>query len=526
MTDYIRLNLRSERLAFGGLPACFAGSLLLAAGAGAAITSEPQRAVDAAMLFWTTLGLPLTALLFGGVCGSSLGRARDLEAPLPLSPRARVLGAAASGAIALAVFAVALTAAAWAVSPGWRSAVGASRFVSAVFVPYVRLTGFFSLYLYALSFGFSYVLSNGVAGGLAAAAFAVPAFGASTLALAAHVAYPARVPFWPGFTFAAALALGGAAAATVRAADAVERSRRLGARGWSVCLLLAALGPAVFVLRLPVAMVRLTQGAELARFSAVERSIDPPQRKTPGKLTILRPHHEQAVFLHAPAAQKGGVLLESLTGRLVWLGLDGKRTELLAARPFDLLELLRRPFVDGNDSATWDRQGRIWILRSEAGRHAIWMGRPGAKLERFADVGPRGSLVLALKEGRPSACERGSGETWRCAALETRSPLDFKPVPRLREPLPYYWDYDGGVWDKRGHVARRAEGAVWLVSRDGFLVKIDALTDAEVGRWPIPWRIHPGDVNGRGFVAVEEGVVFRRRFGYGVIDWAGRVRKL
>lgn len=521
MIDYVKLQVRRDRLAFAGLPAAVAATLVLAAAIGAARGDAAQRSVDATMLFWSALGLPLTAFLFGGVGGSGLRARWALDAPLPLSPRRRVFGAALAGGVALMAFGAALSLLAWVVSPGWREAAGSDAFVLNVFVPYMRLCGFFSLYAYALAFGFSYLSANGAAGALAATPLAGACAFASTLCFAAHEVFPERAPFWTGFVFSAALAAWGWTAALGRAAESIERARPVGARGWLAAAALLLGGPVIFLVLLPVTVGRTLERLELSAQEPTIRTY----------ITRKSEFSPAPAFVDHRAPSAGGAMFEAMSGRLVWRRVGAPEIQLMPGRRRDLLEVIDNPFIAVNASWTWDRKGRVWVARSEAGRHLIWAGKPDAPLEKVADfAAPAQRLLLSMRGDKMWVFARDGG--WRAAPLEGPRTLRWEGVPYASEPPYFGWPEPETVDGERvllgrggWQAARRAEGSQWTLAWDcSSLHRFDKarnLTD-----WGIPLRRSVrGLYTERDCVMTADGIVFRGWRGFALMDWEGRVRR-
>lgn len=534
IADYARLGLRKDRLLFCGLAAAFALSLPLAAGTGSLVGYGAQRSLDAAFLFWTALGFPVMSVLSGAAAGVGLRETEAAEQPLPLSPRRRVGGAFLASFCALAGVGALVAAAAWLLSPGWRSVLGDATLP--LLVPYVRLCAVMSAYLFACAFACAYCVGHGAAGGLIVLILGFLPVAASTLGLAAWEVYGPRAPFWAGFAAAWLAAMALVCAATLMLAGAVERRAPLKARAPALAFLL--IGPPLFLAG-PLRGARvLLRTPELARLEPVVRSLE-------GRKLVerLRPY-------------SGGLLLETPTGAQVWLGLDGRTSTVLAPRrDRGLVEVIDNMYFDLEESTTWDDEGRLWVARADprARRVDVWSGRPPEPLALAGSVAAPNAVLAVRRGGGVEVLVRERG--WRAASMEPGRPLRWRELGEL-ESLPptdalgdlptvdgtsWRWRGDGvdlrspgrapvrsPAKPLRGHgwatLVRRHGGSLWIVDH-AVLYRLSERTGKLEASWPTG-RVEPSLAFFSTSEAIAEGVVTRMADGLLFTDWEGRQRRL
>lgn len=393
MTEFMRLELRKNRLLAWGLGAAFLASLPLAA-LGTRLGGHPVADVlNAALLFWTLGGLPLFGVLIGASSGVGLRSEpnESAEAVLPLSPLHRTSGALVAGALRLAALAALVLAVAWLISPAWRSILfEPARHI--IFTdrppapPFVRPL-FWSLpfslgYLLLLSFICAYAMRQGVVGG--AFGFLLAACTAACLALGWQLEeeHFRTLRFTPIGIAVMAVALAGAVAALRWTAPWVGRDARLGLRGAALTVLGLAAGA-------------------LASAAAFQLSVQTIRRSTqfidlgymPFTSQTLSPHD---TMMARPTDR--GTTLRTIDDDIFWVTQEGAVTRLLHGEPKDLWAILGYTWTDV-ESMVWDSDGDLWLMRLphrwEGGRQELWRGRPESELTLHARLqsGDGGRLV-------------------------------------------------------------------------------------------------------------------------------------
>lgn len=376
MRDFATLQLRKNWLAGAGLTAAFALNFPLGALIASRTGSTPGEVYRGLLLFWTLMGLPISALLIGATSGASLRLEpqRSADEPLPLSPRARLAGGLLAAAVQLAGVGAVVLAAELLLSPGLRAALsGPFTFATPFLKPLLNLLGLMLGAGLLLSFALGYALKHALAGGLlAAVAVAATAFPLSA-GLALEDAIGSRAAFAGFALLAGAAALAGPLWALGRLAGWGERGARLGRRGWAAVVAGLAGGAL-----LSLFLFELGSG----RAARSLRFVD-------GRLWRDDP-------LHAIPVPDGGALLSGLGGSIVHVDGAGRRTRLLEPSRRTLWEL----FLAGIDreQAAWDRDGRLCVLSdlfTDAGS-ALHCGRPASGLARVA-VLPRALGVYRIE---------------------------------------------------------------------------------------------------------------------------------
>ena len=404
MKTYFLLSLRKARLAAAGLLAAFVFSLLIAPRSGRSAGVAPRQALDAALLFWAVLGVPLAALILGGSGGAETRAGADLEAPLPLSPTRRALGALAAAAVILVGLTAVIAAVAAALGSDWRHAATIFPMLAA----YLWVVGLVALYALILSFGTAFAIGNGVAGGLIGAILAVLTnaflFGAFIFHLVS--ASPDSFPLMT--CICAAVAMATALRFTVSSA---RESRRASSR-WLPRLRRGAL---------------LLSGVAFAAFFSriwIERFVDhlKPFDGLVGFVT-LTPQGEMKTDRRP---LDGGRLLSSLNGRVVWDAPD-RMTTLVPARSKRAEDSLGSHLAWAGDLYRM-KDGSLWLVRrSAAGRTELWGGRTLGPLALKATL-PPDPLVEAVVNGPRGPELVGLGGRRLRAPLDLSKPLKWTPL--------------------------------------------------------------------------------------------------
>lgn len=378
MNRFAVLELRKQRLLFFGMALAFLASLAAWPWVASRMHHPAPQALQATLLFWTLIGLPGIAALFGGASGAGLRAEPDhsAEEVLPLSPERRVFGAFAANGLYVLTLALLVLAVSFVASPGWRMAVLTVKWES---IPFARalfaLTLFTLVYTLAVSLICAYVLRHGILGGL----LGILTGGGSVFCLACgwtlEARYGIQAPFgWLG-VLAVLLTLVGIAFALCRAAVWVELQP---APAWKRIL-----------------WISLGLGSGLAACgSAFLYTSDRLGRAL--RFVSGDPYYEITLYGGRPlwAGPRGrkalaqGVLMRSMKGDLVWVTPDGRREVWM---PSD-----GRPFLDFEDpwfsgrfrSAAWDEEGTLWLIVRpepvEIGKgDQIWRKRPGEGLKLY-----------------------------------------------------------------------------------------------------------------------------------------------
>ncbi|MBI5624366.1 MAG: hypothetical protein HY924_11360 [Elusimicrobia bacterium] len=453
ITDAIRLELSKQRLSFWGMAAAFAVSVPLAVAGAKVGRVALSEAMEALMMFWTTVGIPGMAVFFGATAGAGLRRepAASAEASLPLSPRRRAAAAFCAAGIYLAAVSALvvafgplrpeLTALVWQATPWTR--LGALLMLLGVF--YLALTGFAA----------AYVSGHGLAGGLAGAVL-----GGSTAVFLALGFTLSRLLPGPELGFGwRALGICGLAilAAAWAAGVFVERGERR-ANGGRMRFLLAFLCLASGTVL----------SASFAKRSALEVLARPFLKD--GQPRIWEPEAAApGTYLPAvAAAERQGALAKAQEGALYWLTPEGARAALLAEEPVPLRNFLIGPYWWVDFSTARGDDGSLWVLLSSHRRKA----GSGEAFELYHG-GTQGRLslhsVLSASPAPRALARRG-----RELGLLGRQGDDYHFAPLPEKGMPARWTKVGASnsdWNDGAADALVRDGlAVWA-GHDGRLRK-------------------------------------------------------
>ncbi|MDE2292490.1 MAG: hypothetical protein KGL53_10440 [Elusimicrobia bacterium] len=386
---YAALEARRNRVLYAGWPVLVVATLPLAAVIASLSGLTPGQGVSGALLAWATIGLPVSALLFGAVAGAGLRtKAAEDEAALPVSARARAFGALGTAAAAFAATALLVGALTFLASP---DASGAMHLLMTWGDQWPMVGGlaFFSLaigalsagWLLAVSFEVAYASAHAVLGGVAAAFGAALALLPLLAGCAMYTNHPSATafPFLGAALLSSAAGVGGALVSLGGASSRVARRSR---PGWKAVLAMALL-PLVGSL-----------GAWPALYAGRTRLL--AERNTPN--TPWDPARQN----ESEAARAGG-LQRSLGGRLVLVGPSRDVVLLPGWRPSlaDLVEGRQLPMVA---SAFRDDSGRVWAAvftrgtNGLPGTYDIMTGPPSGPLKRYMTV--PGNMELALYKGQ------------------------------------------------------------------------------------------------------------------------------
>jgi hypothetical protein len=536
--EYLKLSVRKDRKVYLALPAVMVGTLLLSLFGLENGTREASSAAQGIVVFWALLGLPIVGAVLGGSGGAEARAEAELESPLPLSAARRALGRLAATVAGLAVLAAVLWAIGAALPDGGRRHPSPDGDIAkcAIYATYGLVSAFAIGYATASS-------AIGALGGLLVTTELTVIFGEVVVM---QILYPGRGPF---LSTVLGLAVAGLAAAALSVALTARlrlwRSESELVHGLAQAAVAGALTALVLLLSQRFVR-RYWEGLEL--YGGFMGTLTPAPA---GSKFALR------VRQRAPS---GGVYANSLDGRVVWLGADGRRVE--AAPPRGERGLLQRlkdlPNAGGGD-LFFSSDGLAWLLRPDgAGGAEVWRGRTGRAMSRIASY-PEGTWADALVETPAGMALLRSNHTE--ALVE---PL---AAPRWRKASgtgSWNWRYFTGaplpdgrtasVWqDKDGRA--HGLGTVKVRAPDGALVERGVVPIGPDGPWPAlvrlderrawyiegrrlaerdlagkllaSWRL-PGrpKKNGKTISVriASEGLYVRTRGTVTLVDWDGRVK--
>lgn len=445
--DYILLELRKNRLIFIGLTGSFFVSLPLMALAWARSRYPAAQGIDATLAFWTLLGLPGAALLFGGASGAELRSesAESAEGPLPLSPLGRVGGALTACGFHLALLAVLVVLLSFAASPAWRSVFLERSNSVPLAQPFFLLLTFTLTDLLILSFVASYCLRSGILGGL----LGILLGGLTTLCLVVGLAL--EIPFRERSSFAgasawvAAAALGGGLFALCSAASLMERRRRSS----TMRILGIAAGLGLGTLSAYAILSRSFESLFQSMYLYHSRSV---RFKGEGL-------SDTELFPAARKASAQGVLMMSMDGKLDWIKPSGDRATLLRGERRTLGDFLVRPHWDSIKSTAWDKDGRLWVMtRPDTAEYEIWSGPAQGPLTLYRRNQDKNWLdSFARSEGELGMLS-WSSRSWNFAEL----PRPGAP-PRWRNVGPDRGEFLMRGWVRTGWAATLGEDRASLI---------------------------------------------------------------
>ncbi len=426
MMAFARLELVKGRLLVAGLMGAFGASLPLAAWAFARWRGNPAQGVEAALLFWCVLGLPLCSLLIGASSGAAhrSALAASAEAPLPLSAGRRLgesLLAALLQAIALAVVVVATAA---ALSPKVRAILDLAE----VFTSGHGLKGllavaaaFACLYGLAASFLCAYGLGHGIAGGVVAGIITAPVVGSLAWGLTLENMSGPRAPYTA--TAAAVCAASGAGLYLAFSRLPPWLERRSG-RAWTA-FACAAVGLALGLLAARVGQGRFNRVVFFGQFFIRET----------GQLSWEAAAPVLAASPEARRAAGAGALTSSQSGALMHWRPDGTRRTLIPGRTIkrksDIKIFDNLPWIN---AVSWDAGGGLWVLRTSPGeRHGeklleVWAGSVNGLELKGRRPSDGGWMRMAWKGREPVVVVLDSPGSHRVASLSGRGPLVWEPV--------------------------------------------------------------------------------------------------
>ena len=420
MRTYFLLSLRKAKLAAAGLAAGFVFSLLIAPRCGRSASVAPRQAVDAALLFWAVLGVPLAALILGGSGGAETRAAAELEGPLPLTAERRALLALAAAFAILLGLAALVAATAAALGWDWRQAATIVPALEPMLASYLWVIGLVAAYALMLSFGAAFALGSGVAGGLVGAIFALVTNAALFGAFVFHLVSSSQDSFPLMTVVCAAAALGTAARFTISSA---RETRRASGR-WLPRLRRGA------VLLSGVVFVFLCSRIWIERF--VDRL--KPFSGFAGSAT-LTPQGELKIERRE---LEGGRLLSAMNGRLVWD--DGRRmTALVPPRSKRAEDSLESNLAGAGDLYRL-KDGSLWLLRATPARRVELWGAPKLGPLALKITLPQDPFVEMVVDGPKGPELLALGGKRLHAPLDLSRPFKWTPLPdrraRVRKPRP------------------------------------------------------------------------------------------
>ncbi|MBI3553166.1 MAG: hypothetical protein HY077_11690 [Elusimicrobia bacterium] len=456
MIDLAKLELRKGRDLFAGMAGIFLASLPLFSLIARMNHYSVLHALNATLLFWTVIGLPFVALLFGAYGGAALRHEPLLSAeePLPSSPFQRVGAAALAGAAYLALMILLVLAAASLLSYDFRASLGAHEFARVFVIPYVPIEVFAILYGFLLAFVLAYLLGNSVGGGALALVLAGAVTGSLTRSFADHAIYGPRSPLWPCVVFVCAVCLAAAFKCLRRGAVWLERSENGGMlKGLKIAGILVA-----------ATFVSLFAGGVVEERTA--RSLQLAQAH------YWIPWHSGArVPLPEP---RGAALLEAVDGTLAWVAPEKGVALAVPRHDHTPHQILGGMFAYEIKGLAWDDRGRLWLMRraDSPGQWEVLSGRPGGRLElkaAFPAFEKRDAWLLVIGDCPVLETRESSDSPARFAEILGSSRLQWKPRDQVcrasRDPFATLDDGGTVLTQRKPDGSRRT----WrLPGRDAF----------------------------------------------------------
>ena len=382
MMSMTALELRKNRLVFIGLAAAFALSLPLGALIGKRSLFSAMTGVHAALAFWCTLGLPALAVLLGAAAGAGLRSEPEAsaEAPLPVSPPARVFAAWSSSLLHMALLAGLVLSIAFILGPRLSADKDWGRFSWELFESfrlYLSLLAFTLLLTLSAGLLFAYLFGHGVLGGLLAVGLGAAAAAAVGAAFILRLFFPNSVG-WDLLPEAGMLAAISLVLAAIRSAAPAVELRPV--RAWAASALSGMLAAAAVA------------ACALAFLHMLERVVHAGRIIEPEFLGDWSGMGEDG-----PRAR--GVFLTDREGSVAWVTQDGSERVLVRGEERKLRHLLDRPFWFPIRSAAWTPDGDLWVLR-KAGlgpteRWELLRGKSGQEIKRILAL-PEGHMDLIL----------------------------------------------------------------------------------------------------------------------------------
>lgn len=459
--EFIRLELRKNRLIFIGLTAAFILSLPLMAMVWAKSRYPMSQGIDATLAFWTFLGLPGAALLFGGSSGSELRTepADSAEGPLPLSPLGRVGGALSACGIHMVLLAVLVVLLSFSVSPVWRGAFLERSNSVPLAQPFFLLLAFTLVDLLILSFVAAYCLRSGILGGLIGALLGGLTTSFLVVGLALEIPFRERVGYVGLSLWPVAAALGGGLYAMYSASGVMER--RFSSSRWRLIGIAAGLCVGTVL-----AYASLSRSFEKL-FESMRLHDSRGERFRGEGLTDV------AIFPAARKAAAQGALLLSLDGKLVWVTPSGSRTTLLPGERRSLGDFLTRPHWESGQSTAWGEDGRLWVMtRPDTTEYEIWSGPAQGPLALIRRNNDKHWLSSFARDGRKLGMLAWSNRAWHYAEMPSSgAPPIWKDIGA-----------DRGEFIARG---REREGWAASLSEDRRALTLKPKEGRSV-RWRLP----------------------------------------
>lgn len=543
--EYLRLSLRKDRKTLIALPAMLAVTLALTLFKLRRGTGAAADAAQGVLTFWAVIGLPILSVVLAGHAGEQSHADAGVESALPLSPGRRALGRLAVVFLTVAAFAAVIYAARVAVL-SWDTRLPAPGLITKC--------ALCAMYGALCAFAVAYATESSVIGamlGLLTEVAMALFFGPLVVM---ELLYPGRGEFWSTFW---GITLAGAAAAAFSVGVTARQRvwRRVSGGAHAAAQLAIAAFLALAVLGFSDCYISgFWRGLQLFHGFVGTLRLSQPGAKFPLEVRLK--------------ALSGGVYLNALDGRLLWLGEDGTTTQVAPPRSTrGLLNALANiPNAAGGD-LYYASDGLVWLLRPNgAGGAEVWRGQAGKPMSLVTTL-PREDFVDALVEG-PAGMELLSEyPKHKLAALTPERPLQWRELPW---PRSWYWrsgqfgaaQPDGSsaiLWFTR-EAHRRGVGLIKTRAADGSLkelgvapvpveyawsVGILARLDVDrawyvegrrlverdlrgrlLGSWALPAYRQPEGEWPRTapfYHATAEGLYLRTRFGLTLVDWQGRV---
>ncbi|HBL17183.1 MAG: hypothetical protein A2X36_06790 [Elusimicrobia bacterium GWA2_69_24] len=468
MIEYAKLELRKNRVLFIGMALTFLGSIPFAAAMTALNRQGALAGFNAVLLFWTILGLPLIAILFGASSGAGLRAetAQEAESPLPVSPRCRAGGAVAACLAHVLLLGMLILLTSAVISPAWRETLFSGALASTFVRAFFTLTLFTLATLLLSSFIAAYAIGQGIVGGVLGALIGGTAAGALSLGLGLQAVFEVRAAFTTLALFSMAVSLPAGLFALDRLAAWVERRPKRGWREGFLIALATTLGSLAACAAFAHAYHRLTRSLTIA---AAGDAFYP----------WISTRNDDVLFPGARRVSRKGVLLHSFEGGLIWMTPEGDRAPLIPARPRSFTELLGYLyFWDRIESVLWDADGGLWVLVAPDQAdpvHQLWHGWIGRPF----------SLHSRLEGRRPYQLVRRGSELGMLAWGDATEDGSYAPIPpRGARPR---WvtlgmkrsDFLLRGWEEAGLAARLSADGRTLTRRT---------PDGRTRRWTLPGK--------------------------------------
>lgn len=463
MLRCVSLELRKNRLLFIGMAVTFAVSLPASSLVAVMRDAAAAKGLAAALVFWTLVGLPGLAVLFGASAGAGLRAdgARSAESLLPVSPRRRVFAAFLAAFAHLWLVALLILLGSFVLSPGWFTTlvtqdawITTHPVVRSFFVVLI----FALTYLLLMSFSLAYAVQHGIMGGMLGLVLGAAASLPLAWGLALHLQFGFRMAFvgLGASALAAALALG--LWALYEVVPWIELGKRF--RWYRACLAALAV---VMSCAVCVAAFGFTQRRLRMRLRGV---VDATMNHWGTEETT------RALMPEVREVAGKGFLGSRLDGALVRVRPDGSRSVLIPGQDRSSREFLDRPWLRWVRSAAWDSDGSLWVLREQPRTYELWHGKPDGPLALQGIYGGWG--IRIVRRGRELGLERYDSSLKR----RMYAPLPGKgKAPVWRVGGKRFESFLRAGWEEDGLIARLSKDRRFLTQK---------LPSGKIRVWSLP----------------------------------------